>query len=331
MIKDKHSDSLRYVYDIIKEGVWDWNANTGRVDRSPGWYRMLGYEVDCLKKDVFTWENIIHPDDYPQVMAIFDAYITGNRDTYEAEYRCKKANGDYLWVIDQGKIVERNPDNSIARMIGAHTDIHTQKLAQEELRRQNETLTQSNFNLENTVRMRTLELEEINKLLQKQVNQSSQDANTDSLTNLYNRRKFEIELQKEVARAKRYNSPLSLALFDADHFKLINDTLGHAAGDKALQIIASEISGNIRENDIASRWGGEEFTVIFPGTTRKGAHATAEKIRASIEGSVTSIDATITCSVGIAEFDFTESLETLLKRLDQALYEAKDSGRNCIR
>ena len=331
MTKDKHPDTLDFVYDIIKEGVWDWNANTGRVDRSPGWYRMLGYKVDGLKKDVFTWENIIHPDDYPQVMAVFDAYITGNRDNYKAEYRCKKANGDYLWVIDQGKIVERNTDGSVARMIGAHSNIHTQKLAQAELKRQNEDLTQSNFNLENTVRMRTLELEEINKLLQKQVHQSSQDANTDLLTNLYNRRKFEIELQKEIARAKRYKSHLSLALFDADHFKQINDTLGHAAGDKALQIIASEISGNIRENDIASRWGGEEFTVIFPGTTHKGAHATAEKIRSSIEGAPTGLDATITCSVGIAEFDPAESHDALLKRLDQALYEAKASGRNCIR
>jgi len=331
MTKDKHSDSLRYVYDIIKEGVWDWNANTGRVDRSPGWYRMLGYEVDCLEKDVFTWENIIHPDDYPQVMAIFDAYITGNRDTYEAEYRCKKVNGDYLWITDQGKIVERNQDGSIARMIGAHSNIHTQKLAQEELKRQNEDLTQSNFNLENTVRLRTLELEEINKLLQQQVNQSSHDANTDLLTKLYNRRKFEMELQKEIARAKRYHSPLSLALFDADHFKQINDTLGHAAGDKALQIIANEISRNIRQNDIASRWGGEEFTVIFPGTKREGAHATAEKIRASIEGATTGLDASITCSVGIAEFDPSESHEMLLKRLDQALYQAKDNGRNCIR
>ncbi|MBV1920930.1 MAG: GGDEF domain-containing protein, partial [Pseudomonadales bacterium] len=115
------------------------------------------------------------------------------------------------------------------------------------------------------------------------------------------------------------------------HFKQINDTFGHAAGDQALQIIATKISDNIRENDIASRWGGEEFTVIFPGTTRQGAHTTAEKIRASIEGATIGTDTTITCSVGIAELDLSESHERLLKRLDQALYEAKANGRNCIR
>jgi len=333
MSKCHNSDdnTLNYVYEIIKEGVWDWDANTGHVNRSPGWYRMLGYDVDSLAKNVFTWENIIHPEDYPRVMAIFDEYITGNRDNYEVQYRCKKENGDYLWITDQGKIVARNGDGSVARMIGAHNSIHEQKLAQETLQRQNIALTQNNLDLENIIQLRTLELEETNKRLERQVESSSLDANTDSLTKLYNRRKYEAELKKEIARAKRYNTPLSLALLDADHFKKINDTFGHATGDKTLKNIAEAITLHIRENDIASRWGGEEFALIFPGTTLEGAEATAEKIRNCIAETPIKNQESVTCSVGLTQLTSSDTYDLLVRRLDRALYDAKASGRNCIR
>lgn len=76
-------NTLNSILDIIVEGTWDWNAITGRVHRSPGWYRMLGYDAGIFQEDVFTWENIIHPDDYERVMAHFDSYITGKIDTLE--------------------------------------------------------------------------------------------------------------------------------------------------------------------------------------------------------------------------------------------------------
>lgn len=115
--------------DIISDGVWDLNARSGHVDRSSGWYRMPDHEVDSFNKDVLTWENVIHREDYPNVMTRFESYINANIPEYRILYRCVRADGSLLWIENSGKIVERNEDGSVARMIGAHTDINEAKLA----------------------------------------------------------------------------------------------------------------------------------------------------------------------------------------------------------
>ncbi len=328
--KHASSETLNYILDMINEGVWDWDANTGIVKRSPGWFRMLGYDNNALDATVISWENIIHPEDYPNVMAIFDRYVTGQSDKYVVEYRCKKKDGNYLWIHDHGKIVKRNDDGSIARMIGAHTDIHEYRLAQEALKRQNKMLLEDNFNLENIVQQRTAELEKINLWLKDEITKSKHDANTDILTSLYNRRKFEMELNKEISRSKRYLSPMSLLLLDADHFKKINDQHGHEAGDKVLIALAKTIVEHSREPDIAARWGGEEFVVILPETSLDQALIIAEKKRAAIEELLIDDKLKVTCSIGVTEFKVTDSFDSLIKRLDLALYDAKEAGRNCV-
>jgi len=116
--------TLANILDIIREGVWDWDVRSGRVERSPGWYRMLGYEVDCFKKkDVLTWENIIHSDDYARVMAHFEAYIRGETDTYRIAYRCKRRDGRYLWVEDTARIIDKTTRRHRAQGHRAHLDI----------------------------------------------------------------------------------------------------------------------------------------------------------------------------------------------------------------
>lgn len=100
--------TLEFILDIISEGVWDWHADNGEVTRSAGWFRMLGYPVGQFPDDVITWENVIYADDYPRVMAHFEDYIQGRCDRYHIQYRCKKSDGDYLWIEDTGKIVERD-------------------------------------------------------------------------------------------------------------------------------------------------------------------------------------------------------------------------------
>ncbi|WP_372881690.1 PAS domain-containing protein, partial [Psychromonas sp.] len=117
---EQANNTLNNILDIINEGVWDWSAKTGHVGRSPGWYRMLGYDVGIFQEDVFTWENVIHPHDYPRVMRHFELYTTGKSDAYSVEYRCKKADGSYLWIRDKGRIVEYDDQGKVARMIGAH-------------------------------------------------------------------------------------------------------------------------------------------------------------------------------------------------------------------
>ena len=113
--------TLWNILELIREGIWDWNVRSGEVYRSPGWYRMLGYEVGSLKDDVLTWENIIHPDDYLRVMAHFEAYIKGRSDRYCIEYRCKCRNGRYLWIEDKAKIIETSPEGKVLRVIGAQS------------------------------------------------------------------------------------------------------------------------------------------------------------------------------------------------------------------
>ena len=120
--------TLSGILQVIREGVWDWDARSGHVIRSPGWFHMLGYDMDTFNEDVMTWEDVIHPEDYPRVMRHFEAYIGGQNGCYRIEYRCRRADGTYLWIEDHGRIVERTADGKVARMIGAHLDIHADSL-----------------------------------------------------------------------------------------------------------------------------------------------------------------------------------------------------------
>lgn len=324
-------DTLSYTLDIILEGVWDWDATSGHVARSPGWYRMLGYEVGCFEENVITWENIIHPDDYPHVMQHFEAYISGKSQQYDLEYRCRMASGDYKWIRDQGKIVTRNPDGTVARMIGAHLDIHKQKLAQQALEHQYRILQQDNVSLEKLITERTEELERVNAQLMEKVDEISYMAMTDPLTHLYNRYSFESELEREMARALRYKSPLSITLFDIDYFKEINDQYGHSSGDDALVRIGAAIRDCTRKSDIAARWGGDEFVIIFPETDITQAVSITEKLLQSIKRISLADALTLSSSFGVTQFVKSDTRDSLMWRVDKALYAAKNDGRGTIR
>ena len=184
-------NTLNYILDIIVEGVWDWDGNTGNVTRSPGWYRMLGYDVGVFKEDVFTWENIIHPEDYPRVMHQFECYLTGKINIYEVEYRCKKSDGDFLWIVDRGVIVKKNPDGSIARMIGAHHNVHQKVLAETDLIKQNKLLQDGKLSLEKIIAQKTHELAKKNLELERKIIEVESISNIDSLTQIANRKYFE--------------------------------------------------------------------------------------------------------------------------------------------
>lgn len=153
---------------------------------------------------------------------------------------------------------------------------------------------------------------------------------TDKLTGLLNRHAIDPIIKKEISRNKRSNNPVSLLIIDLDHFKLINDTYGHAAGDKVLTTIAQALSDMIRGTDSLARWGGEEFLLVATDTRILKATALAEKVRQTIEN--LNIDAmTITASIGVAEFHPDETFHQWYERCDKALYLAKDSGRNRVK
>lgn len=153
---------------------------------------------------------------------------------------------------------------------------------------------------------------------------------TDELTGLSNRRAGEQAVAREVARVYRTGQPLSFALFDVDHFKRVNDTCGHALGDRVLRAVGLLISGFLRGGDHAVRWGGEEFLAILGDVSIDGGRATAERIRAAVASLSVEGVGPVTISAGVSEFERGESAEAALSRADVKLYEAKAGGRNRV-
>ena len=163
---------------------------------------------------------------------------------------------------------------------------------------------------------------------------TAQSSQIDSLTDLYNRRFFDEELSKEIARANRHNTLLSILFLDIDDFKKINDTFGHLAGDRVLQAVADIMSREKRLEDVAARYGGEEFVVVSPETSKANSLILAERIRCSVEQLQLDYEGNtirLTISGGLASYpiDASDSL-TLIKYADNALYRAKASGKNNI-
>jgi len=153
----------------------------------------------------------------------------------------------------------------------------------------------------------------------------------DTLTGLPNRNAYNERLETELARWKRYHSPLSLIIWDIDHFKNINDSYGHKAGDKVLLLIAKQLSDHSRATDFISRFGGEEFTMLLPNTDSKSALILANQLRQTIEKTgfnASGASVAITISCGITEFTPNDTDESAFERADQALYQAKQQGRN---
>ena len=158
-------------------------------------------------------------------------------------------------------------------------------------------------------------------------------ARTDYLTGLHNRRHLEEHLESLVADAKRHGYPLAVLLIDIDHFKQVNDTLGHETGDVVLREVAARLRGSVRGQDIAGRWGGEEFLVLLPHTAAEPAALLAERLRSAVSAApILSGDAvvTITVSVGGSAAEGADSAE-LLSRADAELYAAKEAGRDQVR
>ena len=167
-----------------------------------------------------------------------------------------------------------------------------------------------------------------------------QHATLDALTGFYNRSQLEERIKQEVANAKRRHAPLCGIMTDIDYFKKVNDTYGHATGDLVLKTIAKVIRGQLREYDIAGRYGGEEFSLLLPFTNINEAQMVAERLRRTIENTVIDISKVnnendvkniqITLSLGVYQIKESDSDDDLMKKADKALYQAKNTGRNRV-
>jgi diguanylate cyclase (GGDEF)-like protein/putative nucleotidyltransferase with HDIG domain len=156
-------------------------------------------------------------------------------------------------------------------------------------------------------------------------------ANTDATTELYNHRHFHERMDQEIARGSRFGSIFSLVMMDLDHFKTYNDNYGHLAGDEVLRKVGRCIEGSIRSVDMAFRYGGEEFTVILPGTRLNDAYKVAERIRNTIEAKASPGTMPVTASLGVSSWPIDGmTKQDIIARADAALYQAKQSGRNRV-
>jgi diguanylate cyclase (GGDEF)-like protein len=176
-----------------------------------------------------------------------------------------------------------------------------------------------------------VELEELNRMLNEKASEYELMSVTDPLTSIYNRSKFELELKKEINRVTRYRTDyFSVVFFDIDNFKKINDTYGHITGDRVLKSVTQVLKESLRLTDLFARWGGEEFAVIMSHTSLADATVAAEKLRKTIELTHIEDVGCVTCSFGVYEFSQGDTVQSVMLKVDNLMYEAKKNGKNRV-
>jgi diguanylate cyclase (GGDEF)-like protein len=237
------------------------------------------------------------------------AVLHGKRDRFSFEYPCNSPTEERWFILR----VTRHRRETAASVVVSHEDITARKRAEVDLRRAKEALEAANRELEQALAREQLA------------------ARTDHLTGVCNRRHFFDLAAHAFDVSRRYRHPLSVMLFDVDHFKQVNDSWGHQIGDEILESVARIAGHHLRDADVIGRYGGEEFIVLLPESSARQAMIVAERIREGIaahgidtgKGTVK-----VTISAGIADALSEDTLDWLIRRADQALYEAKEAGRN---
>lgn len=279
-------------------GHWYWNIKTNEVTFNSLKVTTLGYDKSEIPEHVtyqfFT--DKLHPEDFQKAMNAMRDHLYGKADVYEIEYRIKAKDGTFKWYYDRGRITQYDNGKPVF-LAGIVFDITEKKETQ-------------------------LELEYKNRIL-------SEISSIDGLTKIGNHRTLIEHLKAEIAETSRTSNQLSIALFDIDDFKKVNDSKGHVYGDQVLVDIASIITKSIRGTDFAGRYGGEEFMVIFPNTTLSVASKISERIRQAVEDYKFVDGLRITISGGTSQYN-NETITELVHSADTKLYTAKRNGKNQI-
>ncbi len=310
----QNEERLSLVLHGADLGMWDWDFPTGRVIFNERWAQMLGYRLVEIPPHITSLESLVHPDDVHRLRVVLSAHLEGRTPFYETEYRLRHKSGNWVWILDRGKVISRDAEGKPLRACGTQLDLTDRKRYEEQIAEQRRKLEEANARLE-----------EANEKLEAL-------AGTDELTGLINRRGFEEHLARELDRAARRKSPLSLLLLDVDWFKNYNDEFGHLAGDEVLHRLALLLRSQARGSDIVARFGGEEFAVILPDTPGEGALVLAERFRETIEAAPWP-GRGVTASFGISTWNPALSPRdgrALLNDADRALYKSKGDGRNRV-
>ena len=272
-------------------GLWDWDVRADMITCNGPWAELLGCQPGELQLSYREWEQHIHPRDLPAVQDALRAHLDHRMPCYKSEYRLRQKNEDWIWILSRGRVIERDPQGQPTRICGIVMDISERKHLEEKLRR--------------------LSI-------------------TDPLTGAFNRRYLLQVMEREISRVQRYARPLSLIMFDIDHFKRINDTFGHEQGDVVLKGVVALVRERLRHSDIFVRWGGEEFMILAAETVLPKAIALAQTLRMALHQSPFPDIGPITASFGVAEYRPDETLDQWLKRVDDLVYEVKREGRDHV-
>lgn len=273
------------------DGLWDWNLKTGEIYYSPRWKSMLGYEENEIKNSIEEWFSRVHPEDIDGLRARIDLHLEG-LTPFENEHRMKHKDGTYRWMLSRGLAV-RDAEGKAYRMAGSQTDITDRKVAEMQL---------------------------------------LHDAFHDALTGLPNRALFMNRLEHATERAKRRKDYQFAVLFlDLDRFKVVNDSLGHLAGDQLLVEIARRLVGCLRPGDTVARLGGDEFAVLLDGIeSLDDAIRVSDRIQKElrIPFNLNGQEVCTTTSIGIAlnTIGYNQP-DDLLRDADIAMYRAKALGK----
>ncbi|MBU0514178.1 MAG: diguanylate cyclase [Proteobacteria bacterium] len=297
-------------------GSWDWNLVTDTIAWSDGLYEIFGLPPEKVNEAGRSFLGMVHSSDLEEVKsrlgrALYLPPETGG-GSFDHEYRIVLPGGPERWVHTRGK-VDYEDEREPVRIMGTLLDITRRKQHEQEREKLIDELTRAR--------------DELRRLSYR-----------DGLTGVYNRRHFDDRLQREYDRLARQAEPLSLIMADIDYFKAYNDTYGHQAGDDCLKGVARSLAGALgRPADFLARYGGEEFAAVLPGTDLQGALHLAEVMHRAvteldIEHRSSRVGARVTVSMGVATaVPVPESgPEQIIAVADQALYQAKQEGRDRI-
>jgi diguanylate cyclase (GGDEF)-like protein/PAS domain S-box-containing protein len=273
------------------DGLWDWDVRADRLYCSPRWKAMLGYEPDEIGDAPVEWLGRVHPDDRVALSQALDAHLAGDSRHFEHEYRIEHRDGSWRWMLGRGVVV-RDRFGRAARVVGSQSDVTDRKLAEERLQ---------------------------------------QDAMHDSLTGLPNRVLFIDRLDQAIRRAQRRRTGACAAVLflDLDRFKVVNDSLGHLAGDQLLVAVGRRLEDTLRPTDTVARLGGDEFTLLLSDVSGADeAIAVAERVRRSLAApfELGGRALFVNASVGIALARPDAAPEDVVRDADVAMYRAKAEG-----
>lgn len=292
------------------DGVWDWDLQSNQVELSKAGKMMFGFAPDEIGADMALWIARVHPEDFPAWSAQWRAFFSGHGEKIACEYRVLCKDGHWLWVQTRGMVVARNAEGQVLRMVGTHTDISIRKTLEEQVR---------------------------------------QLAFYDALTQLPNRRLLHDRLLQVMVASKRSQCYAAVMFLDLDNFKPLNDAHGHDVGDLLLVEVAQRLRACVRETDTVARFGGDEFVVLLgelttqPHDSTEQASLIAEKILDVLSAAyVLTVNHTgqapqcvehhCSASIGVAMFiNHVFTPDEIMQRADEAMYQAKQAGRNTVR